>query len=94
MNEQKLRKIIKEEIKQQFLNESRYGPVAQEELVIKTLNVLEELKTLKEEAKLFSNNAQADPNYEGEAEFMLYYSISEAVKEINKALTRFKRIKR
>ena len=89
MNEQKLRRIIKEEIKQQFLNES-----TQEELVIKTLNVLEELKTLKEEAKLFSNNAQADPDYEGEAEFMLYYSISEAVKEINKALTRFKRIKR
>lgn len=89
MNEQKLRRIIKEEIKQQFLNES-----TQEELVIKTLNVLEELKTLREEAKLFSNNAQADPDYEGEAEFMLYYSISEAVKEINKALTRFKRIKR
>ena len=89
MNEQKLRRIIKEEIKQQFLNES-----TQEELVIKTLNVLEELKTLKEEAKLFSNNAQADPDYEGEAEFMLYYSISAAVKEINKALTRFKRIKR
>lgn len=88
MNEQKLRRIIKEEIKQQFLNES-----TQEELVIKTLNVLEELKTLREEAKLFSNNAQADPDYEGEAEFMLYYSISEAVKEINKALTRFKRIK-
>ena len=89
MNEQKLRRIIKEEIKQQFLNES-----TQEELVIKTLNVLEELKTLREEAKLFSNNAQADPDYEGEAEFMLYYSISEAVKEINKALTQFKRIKR
>ena len=89
MNEQKLRKIIKEEIKQQFLNES-----TQEELVMKTLNVLEELKTLKEEAKLFFNNALADPDYEGEAEFMLYYSISEAVKEINKALTRFKRIKR
>ena len=89
MNEQELRRIVKEEIKQQFLNES-----TQEELVIKTLNVLEELKTLKEEAKLFSNNAQADPDYEGEAEFMLYYSISEAVKEINKALTRFKRIKR
>ena len=88
MNEQKLRRIIKEEIKQQFLNES-----TQEELVIKTLNVLEELKTLREEAKLFSNNAQADPDYEGEAEFMLYYSISEAIKEINKALTRFKRIK-
>ena len=88
MNEQKLRRIIKEEIKQQFLNES-----TQEELVIKTLNVLEELKTLKEEAKLFSNNALADPDYEGEAEFMLYYSISEAIKEINKALTRFKRIK-
>ena len=89
MNEQKLRRIIKEEIKQQFLNES-----TQEELVMKTLKVLEELKTLKEEAKLFSNNALADPDYEGEAEFMLYYSISEAVKEINKALTRFKRIKR
>jgi cell division protein ZapA (FtsZ GTPase activity inhibitor) len=89
MNEQKLRRIIKEEIKQQFLNES-----TQEELVMKTLNVLEGLKALKEEAKLFSNNAQADPDYEGEAEFMLYYSISEAVKEINKALTRFKRIKR
>jgi hypothetical protein len=89
MNEQELRKIIKEEIKQQFLNES-----TQEELVMKTLNVLEGLKALKEEAKLFSNNAQANPDYEGEAEFMLYYSISEAVKEINKALTRFKRIKR
>lgn len=88
MNEQKLRRIIKEEIKQQFLNES-----TQEELVTKTLNVLEGLKALKEEAKLFSNKAQADPDYEGEAEFMLYYSISEAVKEINKALTRFKRIK-
>ena len=61
---------------------------------MKTLNVLEGLKALKEEAKLFSNTAQADPDYEGEAEFMLYYSISEAVKEINKALTRFKRIKR
>ena len=89
MNEQELRKIIKEEIKQQFLNEN-----TQEELVMKTLNVLEGLKALKEEAKLFSNNAQANPDYEGEAEFMLYYSISEAVKEINKALTRFKRIKR
>jgi len=89
MNEQKLRRIVKEEIKQQFLNES-----TQEELVMKTLNVLEGLKALKEEAKLFSNTAQADPDYEGEAEFMLYYSISEAVKEINKALTRFKRIKR
>jgi hypothetical protein len=89
MNEQELRRIVKEEIKQQFLNES-----TQEELVMKTLNVLEGLKALKEEAKLFSNNAQADPDYEGEAEFMLYYSISEAVKEINKALTRFKRIKR
>lgn len=89
MNEQELRRIVKEEIKQQFLNES-----TQEELVIKTLNVLEGLKALKEEAKLFSNTAQADSDYEGEAEFMLYYSISEAVKEINKALTRFKRIKR
>ena len=89
MNEQELRGIIKEEIKRQFLNEN-----TQEELVIKTLNVLGELKTLKEETKLFSNNAQADPDYEGEAEFMLYYSISEAVKEINKALTQFKRIKR
>ena len=89
MNEQKLRRIVKEEIKQQFLNES-----TQDELVMKTLNVLEGLKALKEEAKLFSNNAQANPDYEGEAEFMLYYSISEAVKEINKALTRFKRIKR
>ena len=89
LQEQKLRGIIKEEIKQQFLNEN-----TQEELVMKTLNVLGELKTLKEETKLFSNNAQANPDYEGEAEFMLYYSISEAVKEINKALTRFKRIKR
>ena len=89
LQEQKLRGIIKEEIKQQFLNEN-----TQEELVIKTLYVLGELKTLKEETKLFSNNAPANPDYEGEAEFMLYYSISEAVKEINKALTRFKRIKR
>lgn len=89
MNEQELRMMIKEEIKQRFLNES-----TQEELVTKTLNVLEGLKALKEEAKLFSNNALADPDYDGEAEFMLYYSISEAVKEINKALTQFKRIKR
>ena len=47
MNEQELRRIVKEEIKQQFLNES-----TQEELVMKTLNVLEGLKALKEEAKL------------------------------------------
>ena len=88
MNEQELRRIIKEEIKQRFLNEN-----TQEELVTKTSKVLEELKTLREETKSFKNKAQADPDYEGEAEFMLYSSISEAIKEINKALTKFKLIK-
>ena len=88
MNEQELRRMIKEEIKQRFLNEN-----TQEELVTKTSKVLEELKTLREETKSFKNKAQAGSDYEGEAEFMLYYSISEAIKEINKALTQFKRIK-
>ena len=88
MNEQELRRMIKEEIKQRFLNEN-----TQEELVTKTSKVLEELKTLREETKSFKNKAQAVPDYQGEAEFMLYYSISEAIKEINKALTQFKRIK-
>ena len=88
MNEQELRRMIKEEIKQRFLNEN-----TQEELITKTSKVLEELKALREETKSFKNKAQAASDYEGEAEFMLYSSISEAIKEINKALTKFKRIK-
>ena len=89
MNEQELRRMVKEEIKQQFLNEG-----SQEELLKQAQSALEELKTLRGKSKSFYYNLPKDINDSEDAKaHALYYATSEAIKEISKAITQFKKIK-
>ena len=89
MNEQKLRRMVREEIKQQFLNEG-----SQEELLKQAQSALEELKNLRGKSKSFYYNLPKDISDSEDAKaHALYYATSEAIKEISKAITQLKRIK-